>query len=916
MSRVRYHFIVPCQKGPDSLEDQKSLVYIAEKCFQGHTTADTQISLPRQLLSQSEHNAPYNAPSTVYDSSRHLLHGVVHANGFGHLLRVNGRESGSGRTTGAQMVDLWDALCQNLRARKVSVEDVSSKFGMELRVLNKIALGQTWYGQWGYKFGRGSFNISENRWNQAAEHISACSLNQLLHDFKGIDDRVLIIVSRYRLPVGGVAVYVRQLGALLYRLLYLRNYPDQARMFFDEKILQKAYDSLSTKEKETIDENFLYLLQNNGNMHIISEKHSDEQKSCTEERQENPSNGQKSINCHDSEELYPRKRQRLSRAVQKRKNKDLLVDSPSHGVIDASNVIDTTIEPLRYKAKLSREDAIEKARQLARALRVLIPASRKLTTGATTRGALDSAFRRIAGKAVPIPNYERPWWDFLDLILLWAYECIHGQFQNSQPRSLGIIVKRGEILEIDRQKIRSLCLFPESWPIPLQSTTVRRANQVAASKEGYRSFNPNADQNQKALHLNATTSKCIPYQSWKKSGKGIIGMVPFQTEMTMKQKQFRRSRNQQNAIDLFLAPLLSPYPQRDQFPKKRDETSPALVEPWMQLDPGSGIESEYLNPSTARNQITRDLHYLYSAILKVYVPDAAAKIGRNAALEFGEKPTFRQLKLRQLPAEVQVLKDTKHFLKIYSGDGEYKMNKEEEQDFNATRNHSMQVWCKISLPEQLAQPSSSTRKGRKFLPIDPPPILVTVPKTASIADFLSAASKVYRDVYHLTSDFTARTIVSGLKSQTNFGAGNRRRSTRSRLSAENTTVLSRGYNNLMQIEEILEYPKNCREIKTSKVSRNTEHEKKVVDRSIIPTVSVSGEGYNSCGVFLHAGGPEDWVVACPCGTYDDDGEAMVSCDKCKRWFHCRCVGYAEDAAEPYICNSCMRTFSNQNALRH
>jgi hypothetical protein len=36
------------------------------------------------------------------DDSSDLLHAVVHANGYGHLLRVNGREGGSRFLTGRE----------------------------------------------------------------------------------------------------------------------------------------------------------------------------------------------------------------------------------------------------------------------------------------------------------------------------------------------------------------------------------------------------------------------------------------------------------------------------------------------------------------------------------------------------------------------------------------------------------------------------------------------------------------------------------------------------------------------------------------------------------------------------------------------------------------------------------------------
>jgi len=35
--------------------------------------------------------------------------------------------------------------------------------GMELRVLHAAAHKTTWYGQWGYQYGRGAFNITHSK---------------------------------------------------------------------------------------------------------------------------------------------------------------------------------------------------------------------------------------------------------------------------------------------------------------------------------------------------------------------------------------------------------------------------------------------------------------------------------------------------------------------------------------------------------------------------------------------------------------------------------------------------------------------------------------------------------------------------------------------------------------------------------
>ncbi|KAJ8636251.1 hypothetical protein MRB53_010518 [Persea americana] len=45
----------------------------------------------------------------------HLLHGVVHVNGYGHLLKINGREGGSKFLSGCHIMDFWDRLCKMLR---------------------------------------------------------------------------------------------------------------------------------------------------------------------------------------------------------------------------------------------------------------------------------------------------------------------------------------------------------------------------------------------------------------------------------------------------------------------------------------------------------------------------------------------------------------------------------------------------------------------------------------------------------------------------------------------------------------------------------------------------------------------------------------------------------------------------------
>ncbi|WVZ67976.1 hypothetical protein U9M48_016977 [Paspalum notatum var. saurae] len=111
------------------------------------------------------------------DDSSHLLHAVVHANGYGHLLRVNGREGGSRFLTGRDIMSLWDRLCKVLHVRKVTVMDISKKHGMDYRLLHAVTSGHPWYGEWGYKFGAGSFALTSDAYQNAVDMLSSINLS-------------------------------------------------------------------------------------------------------------------------------------------------------------------------------------------------------------------------------------------------------------------------------------------------------------------------------------------------------------------------------------------------------------------------------------------------------------------------------------------------------------------------------------------------------------------------------------------------------------------------------------------------------------------------------------------------------------------------------------------------------------------
>ncbi|XP_061352574.1 PHD finger protein MALE MEIOCYTE DEATH 1-like [Gastrolobium bilobum] len=117
------------------------------------------------------------------DSQSHLLHGVIHCNGYGHLLRLNGVEGGSRVLSGREIMDLWDRICINLGARKITVEDASRKRSMDLRLLHGVAYGHSWYGRWGYRFCRGSFGVTEQNYYEAIEALGTLELEKIVKDF-------------------------------------------------------------------------------------------------------------------------------------------------------------------------------------------------------------------------------------------------------------------------------------------------------------------------------------------------------------------------------------------------------------------------------------------------------------------------------------------------------------------------------------------------------------------------------------------------------------------------------------------------------------------------------------------------------------------------------------------------------------
>lgn len=153
------------------------------------------------------------------DNTTHLLHSVVHSNGFGHLLRVNGREGGSRVLSGCHIMDFWDRLCTLLGVRKVSVMDVSKKFGLDYRLLYSVTKGHPWYGDWGYEFGAGSFALTLDAYKAAMDTLSKQPLPNFLSQGRKPRTHLQDVISFYQSLSECELVNIKDLFCFLMNLI-------------------------------------------------------------------------------------------------------------------------------------------------------------------------------------------------------------------------------------------------------------------------------------------------------------------------------------------------------------------------------------------------------------------------------------------------------------------------------------------------------------------------------------------------------------------------------------------------------------------------------------------------------------------------------------------------------------------------
>ncbi|XP_027353736.1 PHD finger protein At1g33420-like isoform X2 [Abrus precatorius] len=154
------------------------------------------------------------------EDNTHLLHGVVHANGYGHLLTLNGREGGSKLLSGSVIMGFWDRLCAAISVRKVSVMDLSKKFGLEYRLLHAVTNGHSWYGNWGYEFGTGSYALTQDAYKEAVNTLSSMPLSSFSFHGRGPRSRLQCVISLYQSLADTELLTIEDLFGFLLTLVY------------------------------------------------------------------------------------------------------------------------------------------------------------------------------------------------------------------------------------------------------------------------------------------------------------------------------------------------------------------------------------------------------------------------------------------------------------------------------------------------------------------------------------------------------------------------------------------------------------------------------------------------------------------------------------------------------------------------
>ncbi|KAL6566310.1 hypothetical protein OROGR_001925 [Orobanche gracilis] len=172
------------------------------------------------------------------DIHSHDLYGLIHCNGYGHLLGINGLQKQSNFSAADDCMELWDRLCTVLKVRSISAHNTLRKEAIDWNLIHGAAYGKSWFEKWGYKFIRhGKPGITEHKYNAAVRFLSSLSLDKIITDTKKKKnkDKIREMIDVYRTLSETPLVTVGDL--LKFMLLF------QSRIRMDISNYSRKFDS-------------------------------------------------------------------------------------------------------------------------------------------------------------------------------------------------------------------------------------------------------------------------------------------------------------------------------------------------------------------------------------------------------------------------------------------------------------------------------------------------------------------------------------------------------------------------------------------------------------------------------------------------------------------------------------------------
>lgn len=98
--------------------------------------------------------------------------------------------------------------------------DLSKKFGLEYRLIHAITNGCSWYGNWGYEFGTGSYALTQDAYQKAVNTLSCMPLSVFMFEGRGPRSCLQCVISLYQSLADTELLTIKDLFSFLLKLIH------------------------------------------------------------------------------------------------------------------------------------------------------------------------------------------------------------------------------------------------------------------------------------------------------------------------------------------------------------------------------------------------------------------------------------------------------------------------------------------------------------------------------------------------------------------------------------------------------------------------------------------------------------------------------------------------------------------------